>query len=80
MADRREYTELVEFLIDLRIHCLEDGVPDGPIESLVDRAHRWIFERRDLDDIYDLVDRIFEVWDDSSKCPQRTPPRGRTVI
>jgi len=61
--DAREYSELIDLLMDLQEACAADGVPEAWVNPLFDEAHTKVSEHRPIDEIYDIAEKIMKIWD-----------------
>lgn len=61
--DEREYSELIDLLMDLQEACFEADVPEAWVNPLFDEAHTKVFERRPIDEIYDIAEKIIKIWE-----------------
>lgn len=61
--DEREYSELIDLLMDLQEACAADGVPEAWVNPLFDEAHTKVFEHGPIDEIYDIAEKIIKIWE-----------------
>ncbi|MCH8205164.1 MAG: hypothetical protein IID09_08360 [Candidatus Hydrogenedentes bacterium] len=61
--DEREYSELIDLLMDLQEACAADRVPGESVNPLFDEAHRKIGRHDEIDEIYEIADEIIGIWD-----------------
>ena len=61
--DEKEYSELIDLLMDLQEACAAAGVPDDWVNPLFDEAHTKVSEHRPIDEIYDIAEKIIKIWD-----------------
>lgn len=62
-GDEREYSELIDLLMDLQEACAAGGVPEAWVNPLFDEAHRKIGLHRPIDEVYKIADDIIGIWD-----------------
>lgn len=61
--DEKEYSELIDLLMDLQEACAADGVPEAWVNPLFDEAHTKVFEHRPIEEIYDIAEKIIKIWE-----------------
>ena len=63
MERSTEWADILDFLFDLKDELQKAKVPEPWVEPLFDKAHKYIWERRPPEDIYEVINRIFDIWD-----------------
>ena len=57
-----EFSDALDWLVELEVGCEEAGVPRDRIEELLARAHYLISKRQHLDEVYKKMDTICDLW------------------
>lgn len=63
----KKYSRLIDQLLDLQEACAKVGVPEAWVNPLFDEAHTKIGQRRPIDEIYEIAEKIIKIRDGFTK-------------
>ncbi len=67
MPPEDEFSDAFDLLLELETGCRRDGVPEDWVEPLFYEAHRLIYAKRDIEKVYEIMERICDIWEQFSE-------------
>lgn len=62
MGKQSEWGDLLDFILDLERDVHDAGVPDSWVEPILERAQLYVRDRRPVEEIYEVLERVFDIW------------------